>query len=143
LAAVLTLSAFAAPLAAQQKTHKGKAVTKANYELAARFAPYKMQKLVYSTSVSPRWIEGSERFWYEWNTSDGKFYNLVDPTNGTKRQMFDRDRIAAELTRITKDPWDAQHLPIRKIKFINANTLQFRCSSRSSRLRTKSRKKRS
>jgi dipeptidyl aminopeptidase/acylaminoacyl peptidase len=126
LAAVLTLSVLVAPLAAQQKPHKGKAVTKANYELAARFAPYKMQKLVYSTSVNPRWIEGSERFWYEWNTSDGKFYYLVDPTNGTKRQIFDRDRIAAELTRITKDPWDAQHLPIRKIKFINANTLQFR-----------------
>jgi dipeptidyl aminopeptidase/acylaminoacyl peptidase len=126
---LLALAAFAAPLEAQQKPHKGKPVTTANWQLAARFAPYKMEKLVYSTSVDPRWIEGSERFWYEWETSDGKFFYLVDPTNGTKRQMFDRDRIAAELTRITKDPWDAQHLPIRRIKFIDPNTLQFEVES--------------
>jgi len=101
----------------------------ANYQLAARFAPYKIQSLIHSTSVSPRWIEGSERFWYEWETSDGKFFYLVDPVAGAKRQIFDNDRIAAELSRITKDPWDGQHLPIRAIKFIDANTLQFEVES--------------
>ena len=126
---MVALSVSAVPITAQQKHHEGNAVTKANWQLAARFAPYKMEKLVYNTTVNPRWIEGSERFWYEWDTSDGKFYYLVDPTSGTKRQMFDRDRIAAELTRITKDPWDAQHLPIRRIKFINPNTLQFEVES--------------
>jgi dipeptidyl-peptidase-4 len=104
-------------------------VIEANYQLAARFAPYKIEKLIYSTSVSPRWIEGSERFWHEWETSDGKFFYLVDPVAGTRRQIFDNDRIAAELTRITKDPWDGQHLPIRAIKFMNANTLQFEVQS--------------
>ncbi len=103
--------------------------SRANYELAARFAPYKIQKLVYSTSVNPRWIEGSERFWYEWETSDGKFFFIVDPAAGTKRQIFDNDRIAAELTRITKDPYDGQHLPIRAIKFIDSSTLQFEVES--------------
>jgi dipeptidyl-peptidase-4 len=101
----------------------------ANYRLAARFAPYKIRTLIYSTSISPRWIEGSERFWYEWKTSEGTFYYLVDPPTASKRQIFDNDRIAAELTRITKDPWDGQHLPIRKIKFIDANTLQFEVES--------------
>ena len=105
------------------------AVHTANYRLGARFAPYKMRSLIYSTSVSPRWIEGSERFWYEWKTSDGTFYYLVDPATASKRQIFDNDRIAAELTRITKDPWDGQHLPIRKIKFVDANTLQFEVES--------------
>jgi hypothetical protein len=100
-----------------------------NYRLAGRFAPYKMQELIYSTSVTPRWIEGSERFWYEWETSDGKFFYIVDPVTGSKRELFDRDRIAAELTRITKDPWDAQHLPIREVKFVDANTLQFEVES--------------
>ncbi len=105
------------------------ALTEANYRLAARFAPYKIQDLIYSTSVSPRWIEGSERLWYEWETSSGKFFYIVDPVAATKRQIFDNDRIAAELTRITKDPWDGQHLPIRAIKFISANTLQFEVQS--------------
>lgn len=101
----------------------------ANYRLAGRFAPYKMQKLIYSTSVQPKWIEGSERFWYEWETADGRFFYLVDPIQGTRTQIFDNDRIAAELTRITMDPWDGQHLPIRAIKFIDGNTLQFEVES--------------
>ena len=48
---------------------------------------------------------------------------------GTKRQIFDNDRIAAELTRITRDPWDGKHLPIRSIKFLNKDTLQFEVES--------------
>ncbi|MCE2530896.1 MAG: S9 family peptidase, partial [Acidimicrobiia bacterium] len=120
-AAVILL---AAPLAAQEA-----AEDPANYRLAARFAPYKIQNLVYSTSVDPQWIEGSESFWYEWESSDGSFYYLVDPVAGAKRQIFDNDRIAAELTRITRDPWDGQHLPIRSIRFIDANTLQFEVES--------------
>lgn len=101
----------------------------ANYRLAARWAPYKIDKLIYSTTVNPRWIKGSERFWYEWRTSQGTFYYIVDPVRGTKRQIFDNDRIAAELTRITGDPWDGQHLPIRNIRFIDANTLRFEVQS--------------
>jgi dipeptidyl-peptidase 4 len=98
---------------------------KPNYDLAAKFAPYKIESMLYSTSVAPRWIEGTENFWYEWKTSDGTYFYIVDSKAGTKKQIFDNDRIAAELTRITKDPWDGQHLPIRGIKFISANTLQF------------------
>ena len=101
----------------------------ANFDLAARFAPYKARDLTYSTSVSPRWIGETDRFWYEWESSDGSFYYIVDPARGTKREIFDRDRLAAELTRITKDPWDAQHLPIRAISFVDENTLQFEVES--------------
>jgi len=125
----LALFAFAPPMVAQQGSGDDGYVVDANYQLGARFAPYKIRSLVYSTSVSPSWIEGSEKFWYEWRTSDGTFYYIVDPTNGSKRQIFDNARIAAELTRITKDPWDAQHLPIRRIKFIDENTLQFEVES--------------
>jgi hypothetical protein len=54
---------------------------------------------------------------------------VVDPIRGKKEQIFDNDKIAAELTRISLDPWDAQHLPIEKIKFIDQNTLQFEVKS--------------
>ena len=79
----------------------------ANFELAARFAPYRISELVHSTSVDPHWIKDSEKFWYEWEDTEGKRYHLVDPIAGTKTQIFDNDWIAAELTKITKDPWDA------------------------------------
>lgn len=101
----------------------------ANYELAARWAPYKMKEMVHSTTVSPRWIEGAEKFWYEWETSEGKTFYIVDAARGTKRPVFDNDRMAAELTRITLDPYDGQHLPITRIRFIDENTIQFDVTS--------------
>jgi len=100
-----------------------------NYRLAGRFAPYKIRDLIHSTSVEPNWIEGTERFWYSWESNDGQDYYLVDPQAGTKIEIFDNDRIAAELTRITLDPWDGKHLPIRSIRFIDENTLQFEVES--------------
>jgi dipeptidyl-peptidase 4 len=101
----------------------------ANYPMAARWAPYRIDKLIHSTAVTPRWIEGTERFWYEWETSGGKSYYMVDPARGTKRPIFDNDRIAAELTRITRDPWDRQNLPIRKIRFVSPGILHFEVES--------------
>ena len=55
----------------------------ANWRLAARFAPYKMRDLLKSTSVQPRWIEGTERFWYRYETSEGADFILVDPMLAT------------------------------------------------------------
>ena len=101
----------------------------ANYELAARLAPYKLDELAYDTRVDPQWIEGSEAFWYHYETADGMRYWIVRPDEGTQREMFDRERLAAELTRITQDPWDATHLPIENIRFIDDTTLQFDVTS--------------
>ena len=91
---------------------------KANYDLATRFAPYKIKKMTYSTSLNPKWIEGTNRFWYEWKSSDGSAFYIVDPLKGVKEKLFDNDKIAAELTRLTLDPWDGKHLPIEKIKIL-------------------------
>lgn len=131
VAALLVSVPLPAPAVAQNLSARQAVapVTEANYRLAGRFAPYKMSKLVYSTSVTPRWIKGTEKFWYEWTTAAGKVFNIVDPVAGTKRQLFDNDRLAAELTRITRDPWDGQHLPIRAIRFVNAGTLTFEVES--------------
>lgn len=132
LRAVLPLLIIGAPAATAQDLAARRAVvpvTEANYRLGARFAPMRMSRLVYSTAVTPRWIQGSERFWYEWNTAAGRSYYLVDPVVGSKRLLFDNERIAAELTRITRDPWDAQHLPIRAIRFVNPTTLHFEVES--------------
>lgn len=98
---------------------------RANYDLAARFAPYRIRKMVHTLMVNPKWIEGTQKFWYEWEDTQGKTFYIVDPARASKRQVFDNDRIAAELTRITKDPYDGQHLPITSIRFVDENTIQF------------------
>ena len=109
---------------AQQPASKG------NYELAARFSPDKLKKMIFSTSVDPHWMKKSDRFWYEYETSQGKKWVLVDPIRRTKTPLFDTDKLAAELTRAVKDPFDGQHLKLDNMKLLaDENTLQFTVKS--------------
>lgn len=101
-----------AAVAAQQTP-----VTRANYELAARFSPKKLEKMVFTTRVDPHWLKLSERFWYEYETSEGKMFYLVDPEKQSRKPLFDPVKMAADLTRLSQDPWDAKHLPIKEIRF--------------------------
>ena len=105
-------------------------VTKANYQLAARYSPKKMEKLVFSTSVDPHWLKKSNRFWYTYETPNGKNWYIVDPAKAEKRQMFDKEKLAAQLTAIVKDPMDAQNLKIDSLRFIkDENWIQFEVKS--------------
>jgi len=109
---------------AQQPASKG------NYELAARFSPDKLKKMIFSTSVDAHWMKKSDRFWYEYETSQGKKWLLVDPVRRTKTPLFDTDKLAAELTRAVKDPFDGQHLKLDNMKLLaDENTLQFSVKS--------------
>ncbi len=99
---------------------------KANYDLASRWTPAKVGKLVFDTSVNPHWLSTGDRFWYSYETSQGRKWYLVDPAAKSKKPLFDNARMAAQLTRILLVPYDAQHLPIKTIKFINKDTaIQF------------------
>src|SRR5690349_19557657 len=93
------------------------AAPKANYQLASRFSPNKLKKIVYSTAVDPHWLKLSNRFWYEYETPNGKLWYLVDPVVKSKKQIFDNAKLAAEITTIIRDPFDAQHLPLENLKF--------------------------
>ena len=97
---------------------ENKPITKANYKLPARFTPNKMEKMVFSTSVDAHWLKHSNRFWYVFETTEGKTFNIVDPGKRQKRPLFDNIKMAANLTKLTKDPYEAKHLPIEGIKFI-------------------------
>jgi len=109
---------------AQQPTSKG------NYELAARFSPDKLKKMIFSTSVDPHWMKKSDRFWYEYETTQGKRWVVVDPLRRTKTPLFDADKLAAELTKAVKDPFDGQHLKLDNMKLLgDENTLQFTVKS--------------
>lgn len=90
---------------------------KANYQLAARFSPNKLKKIVYSTAVDPHWLKLGNQFWYEYETPGGKEWYLVNPVSKSKKKIFDNARLAAEITTIVRDPFDAQHLPLENLKF--------------------------
>lgn len=92
-------------------------VPKANYQLASRFSPNKLKKIIYSTAVEPHWLRLSNRFWYVYETPAGKEWFVVDPSVRSKKKLFNSSRMAAEITTIIRDPFDAQHLPIENLKF--------------------------
>src|SRR5690349_12534001 len=104
LSTLIALLFLAATLQAQNTP------TKANYQAAARYSPTKIQKMIFSTAVDPHWLKKSNRFWYTYETTSGKNWYIVDPEKGDKRLLFDNAKLASELTRIVRDPMDAQHL---------------------------------
>lgn len=104
--------------------------TKANYQLAARFSPKKIEKMVFSTAVDPHWLKKSNRFWYTYETPNGKNWWIVDPSKADKRLLFDNAKLASQLTMIVKDPMDAQHLNIDSLRFVkDENWIQFQATS--------------
>lgn len=85
-----------------------------NYELAAMFSKEMVEKLIGSTKVLPFWFENSNKFWYSYKTPQGRRYYLVDPEKGTKKLLFDNAKMAARLTEIVKNPYDAANLPLER-----------------------------
>ncbi len=130
---VLVLALAVAPMAATKSERTGRPgvvtvagpereLPKANYDLASRWTSAKVGKYVFSTSVTPHWLEFSDRFWYDYETPAGRKWWIVDPIKKAKTPLFDNAKMAAQLTRILRTPYDAQHLPITTIRFFDNDT---------------------
>lgn len=120
LTGLFILSAFA-----QKNPHQH-----ANYDLAARFSPKKLEKMLFSTAVDPHWMKTGSKFWYVYETTAGKKWYVVDPVKMTKVPMFDNDKLAAAITTIVKDPFDGKHLSLDNLKFTkDENTISFEVKS--------------
>ncbi|MDF2478233.1 MAG: family peptidase [Sphingobacterium sp.] len=90
---------------------------KANYQLAAKFSPEKLKKMIFSTSIKPNWINFSDRFWYDYASPQGKNWYIVNPALKKKETLFDSESVAAQITKIVKNPVDAQHLELQGLRF--------------------------
>jgi len=113
-------------------------LTKPNYQLASKFSPNKLSKLIFSTEVNPNWINFGDKFWYEYNSPSGKKWYLVDPKTKKKSELFDHADMASRITSIVKNPFDAQHLEIRNLRFMdNENLIRFEVQSSKDTVKTK------
>lgn len=86
------------------------------YLQAEKFTQSKLNTMLFSTTVDPHWFQKGNNFWFEYKTSEGTFWYVVDPAAKTKKLLFDRDELASLLTEIVHDPFEARHLPIRNLK---------------------------
>lgn len=110
LAAVLLGSCLAMPLQATAQERLPE------YLQAEKFTQEKLNHLLFSTKVDPHWFQQGDRFWFDYKTSEGTFWYVVDPASRSKQLLFDRDELAAQLTEIVHDPFEAHQLPIRNLK---------------------------
>ncbi|MBX7134578.1 MAG: DPP IV N-terminal domain-containing protein [Fimbriimonadaceae bacterium] len=94
---------------------------KANWKLANRFTAESLRPFVYSSSLTPGWINRTDNFWYSWRDSRGVRFWRVDPKARKKEALFDVDRMAAHLSELTKKPYDSTNLPISTVTFDEKN----------------------
>jgi dipeptidyl-peptidase 4 len=93
-----------------------------NYALEARFLPANLNPLVFDLSVTPHWFTLSDKFWYSYRTSAGTNYYVVDPLRKSKSLLWDNAKIAASLSLLTNFPYDAQHLPVKRLRLVDKDT---------------------
>ena len=90
--------------------------SKPNYELAERFSPTKVRRVVPQTEVRPNWFKNSNKFWYSWKSIDGTNYYIVDPATGKQSELWSMAELAEKVTLATNYPFDAQHTPVENIE---------------------------
>jgi dipeptidyl-peptidase-4 len=136
---LISSAIFVASLAAQTPSHSENAastigspeagtptspapVTTPNYALEARFLPASVNQLAFDLSVTPHWFTLSDKFWYSYRTTDGTHYYIVDPVKKSKSLLWNNVKVAAALSTLTNFPYDAQHLPIRRLRLVDKDT---------------------
>lgn len=90
---------------------------KANFELAERFTADNMQKMTGSTYLNPNWIEDEDRFWYEWEDSNGKRWMYVDADRELVRPLFNRDDMAAQLSETFNRGFNTKDLDLKEFDY--------------------------
>ena len=86
------------------------------YLQAEKFTQEKLNTMLFSTVIDPHWFQQGNNFWYQYKTSEGTFWYVVEPATKSKKLLFNREELAAQLTEIVKDPFEARQLPIRNLK---------------------------
>ena len=128
-AAAVTVAVLSAQTVLAQHPRRADIRPEPNYSLAERFSQKKISRMVFSTQIRPNWFKDSDKFWYEWKTSDGTQYYIVDARSGKKQSVFDMDKLAMQITEIVRDPFDAQHLPLTAFELKDDRTFSFRVKS--------------
>ena len=72
--------------------------------------------------MTPLWLDTGDRFWYSFQTREGRRFYLVDPVKKSRTPLFDHAKMAAALTTITRIPYDAQNLPFSTVRFVKKDT---------------------
>jgi dipeptidyl-peptidase-4 len=93
----------------------------ANWKLMNQFGGNYLRQYVYSTSLTPNFINKTDEFWYSWKDSKGVKFWRVNPKAKKKEPLFDSAKMAAYLSEYTKKPYDTTNLPLTTLTFDEKN----------------------
>lgn len=106
---ILALAAL--PALAQEKAPK------ANWDLSEKFSSANLRSRVYTSAVNPRWIGQSDSLCYNWKDHNGSNFFLVVPTTKVKKNLFDQEKLAAQLSTQSHRAHDPHNLPFQSLTF--------------------------
>ena len=87
---------------------------------------YGCNKLIQNDSIFPYWIEGTDCFWYERTSNEGKEYRLVNSKSANNRAAFDHQALAQALGQSAEQVVDENNLPITDLNFtLSPLTIRF------------------
>jgi dipeptidyl aminopeptidase/acylaminoacyl peptidase len=108
---LVLVGAFALTASGQQHSNK------ANWELADKFSAANLRARVYTSAVTPHWLGQSDSLCYDWKDRGGSTFFLVVPTSKTKKPLFDRAKLASQLSEQSHHAHDPQNLPFTTLTF--------------------------
>jgi len=111
---ILGLSSLAVAATAQGDMRPA---NQANWKLANRFTTDSLRPFLYSSGLTPGFINRTDRFWYSWRDSSGTKFWIVDPKAAKKEPLFDAAVMAGLLSEAVKKPYDTTNLPITTVTF--------------------------
>jgi dienelactone hydrolase len=96
--------------------HAQQVLTAKDYERAEKFMSYHTEPFIDAGTVRPNWF-GAEKFWYLSATATKNEFILVDPVKKTRVPAFDHQKLAAALSAVTGNTYNADKLPFQSIAF--------------------------
>lgn len=112
----LVLLGAASSQAEPERTHG------ANYKQAFKYTPEYLRQFVYDTAVNPNWIGKTDTFWYSFRTSAGTNYYRVNPKLASKEPLFDKVKLAGQLSEMLQKPLEPATLPLTRISVNDEGT---------------------
>ncbi len=102
----------------------------ANFKAAQKFTDERVDLLISSDGIYPRWIEDTNRFWYPYETPDGQFWYMVNAEEETKKPLFDRKKMAAQLSNTFNKTFNYKDLDLNDFEYdVNKGLFTFQIDS--------------
>lgn len=105
-------------------------ISAADYARAERLLGPNVTGLVYRGTVRPNWLR-DDRFWYRNAIPEGFEFVMVDAARRTRSRAFDHSAMAAALSAVTAQTYEAFRLPFQNMEFVrNGEAIRVQVSGR-------------